>query len=588
MLLKRSLFTMLAALNLVAAPELPIAPSKVFAQPAPVAAPLTQSTSIAGILPVETLGVVMINTQDDRWQQLSQFNLFPTDLAFPGGIFYPAEAGMSFAKDVQPWLGDQFGVALLSAKSVLMVSSVKDQAALNQYVDRIKASRTKAPKEIQYKGATILEFEPEKPIYFTPSKPNQDLKLAPPDAFEVPKVAIAVLPGYFVSSDSAAAIQEMLDAQSKLVDHPKFQRIANNPKSSRAIATLYGKYTEAIKAITQISQAQLEELRKINPNSPVPPAFDPNQIDPLSQFYDTAEGYVWAEPTGMRLQLAVNLKQAVPEDLRSSLITRNQILERLPEVNYMMSNSQNLAVYWRVLTTALETQPTWKKSLDQVRQTLQSFIGVDDRDVLPWMNGEYVLFAYPTSKGFIPAMSPNLDIAMGMMMQTSDRPAAEAALKKFNTFITPRLGKPLVQQGEIAGQPFANYGAVANGRSLNLFSHGWTDDNTLIMLFGGGSMSEFNPKPQRNLTQSANFQAAIAPFPNANLGYFYVNQGAFMAFVNNGVLPAFMGRSMAGNPFLTQVQDTLASIRSISGASTITGDQVQFDGFLALASRQKR
>lgn len=585
MLLKRSLFTTLTALSLVAAPELLSPPLKGVAQPAPVSAPVTQSTQIAAILPAETLGVVTINTQDDRWKQLSQFNLFPNDLAFPGAIFYPTESGANFAKDVQPWLGDQFGVAFLSEKSVLMVSSVKDQAALGRYVDRVKAVRTKAPKEIQYKGVTILEFEPEKPIG---EKVTRKPEATKPEYFQVPKLAIAVLPGYFVSSDSAAAIQALLDRQGKLSENPKFQRVLNNPKSSRAIVTLYGKYTEAIKALTQINQAQIEQLRKTFPNVPVPPALDPTQFDPLAQFYDTAEGYLWAEPTGMRLQLAINLKQSVPESTLRELTTRNQILERLPEVNYMVTNSQNLALYWRVLTTALESQPAWKKNLDQVRQTMQGFAGVDDRDLLPWMNGEYVLFAYPTTQGFIPATAPNMDIAMGMMLQTSDRPAAEAALKKFNTFITPRLGKPLVQQGMIAGQTFTNYGSVANRRSLNFFSHGWTDDNTLVMLFGGGSVREFNPKPKRNLTQAANFQAAIAPFAEANLGYFYVNQGALMSFVNNGLLPVFFGRSAQGNPFLTQAQDTLGSIRSISAASTITDDQVQVDSFLALAPRMKR
>lgn len=598
MLLKRSLFTTLAALSLIAAPELSISTPKVFAQPAPVSVPeVARSTSIAAILPAETLGVMMVNTQNDRWKELSQFNLFPSDFSFPGAIFYPTERGASFAKDIQPWLGDQFGVALLSGKSIVTVSSVKDQAALGQYVERVKKSRTKAPKETQYKGATILEFEPEKPIFFAPpevenppKKATKKPEMAKPDAFEIPKLTIAVLPGYFVTADSADAIKEMLDGQGKLTDNPKYQKLANNPKAARSIAMLYGKYVEAFKAINEIQTAQFEALRKTTPNTPALPDFslDPKLIDPLAQFYDTAEGYVWAEPTGLRTQFAVNLKQSVPESLLTPLATRNEILQRLPEINYMVANSQNLALYWRVITTGLESQPSWKTALDQARKSMQQAFGVDDRDLLPWMNGEYVVFSYPTRKGFIPATAPNMDIALGLMVQTSDRAAADRALNKFTSFVTPNLGKPLIQQGTIAGQPFTNYGAVEKGRSLNFFSHGWTDENTLLMLFGGGSLSEFNPKPTRNLTQTANFKSAIEPFPNANLGYFYVNQGAFMAFVNNGLLPVFLGRSTQANPYVTQIQDSLGSIRSISGASAVTSDQVQFEGFLALSSRVRR
>ena len=525
MLLNRSLFTTLAALSLFSVPVLPIATPKVFAQSA--ASPAIQSnSSIATILPLETIGVILVNTQNDRWKELSQFNLFPNNFAFPGSLLYPTpsasppEKSVSFAKDIQPWLGDQFGVALLSPKSVVRIASVKDQTALNQYVDRIKASYTKPAKETQYKGVTILEFQPEKPIEeetdVAPAKPAKVSKkpdTAKPQTFRLPKSAIAVLPGYFVSSDSAEAIKELVNAQGSLTDNPKFQRTLQNPKSARSLVTMYGKYTELVKALNEYNQSQIEQLAKIASNTPLPPRLDPAMLDPLSRFYDTAEGYVWAEPTGLRAQFAVNFKSPVSESVLSPYATRSQILERLPEVNYTVSNSQNLALYWRILTLGLETEPTWKKNLAQARQWMQSVAGVDDRDIFPWMTGEYAVFTYPTTKGFIPSTSPNLDIAMGMMVQTSDRAAAETALKKFTTFITPRLGQTLVQQGAIAGQPFTNYGSVNQGRSLNFLSHGWTDQNTLVMLFGGGSIGDFNPKPTRNLTQSANFKSAIAPLP---------------------------------------------------------------------------
>lgn len=598
MLLKRSLFTTLAALSLVAAPELAISTPKIFAQPAPVAVPpeVSRSTSIAAILPAETLGVVMINTQDDRWKELSQFRLFPSDFSFPGALFYPTERGANFAKDIQPWLGNEFGVALLSAKSIVTVSSVKDQAALGQYVEQIKKSRTKAPKETQYKGATILEFEGEKPLE-PPAEPAKPAKADKKPAqskpsepfFTVPKLAIAVLPGYFVSANSSDAIKEMLDGQGKLTENPKYQKLANNPKASSSIALLYGKYVEAFRAINEMQKAQLEEIRKSSPNAPALPDFsiDPQNVDPLGQFYDTVEGYVWAEPTGLRTEVGITFKQPVPESLVSSLTTRNEILQRLPQVNYVVANSQNLALYWKALTTGLESQPAWKTAIDQGRKSMQEVFGVDDRDLLPWMNGEYVVFAYPTRRGFLPAL--NAEIAFGMMVQTSDRASADTALKKFTSFVEPRLRKPLVmEQGTIAGQPFTTYGSVDKGRSLNFFSHGWTDQNTLLMLFGGGSVSDFNPVPTRNLTQTPNFQSAIEPFPNANLGYFYVNQGAFMSFVNTTLLPASMGRSAQSNPFVTQIQDSLSSIRSISGASGISSDRVQFEGFLSLSPRLKR
>ncbi|BAS58632.1 hypothetical protein NIES2135_18600 [Leptolyngbya boryana NIES-2135] len=599
MLLKRSALSTLAVLSLASFSDLSVRPAQAVTAPTPVVAPLTQPTriSLSTILPSETLGVVLVNTQDDRWQELSQFQLFPDGFAFPGSLLYPTEKDASFEKDIKPWLGEQFGVAFLSAKSIVTISDVKDPAALAQYVDRVKKSRKKAPKEAQYKGVTILEFEAEKiPIQ---AEPKATVKKPQPDAPDPdsedssfvptqPKFAIAVLPNHFVSSTSTEAIQELLDAQGKLSENPKFQKFQQNPKALKSIVTLYGEYGKFLKAFTQLNQQQIEELTKKNPNLPVPPVLDPSLLDPLAKFYDTAEGFVWAESTGLRAQFAVNLTQSVPENLLTPLTTRNQILSRLPEVNYMMSNSQNLALYWQALTLGLESQPSWKKNLEQSRKWMQDFIGVDDRDIFPWMNGEYAIFAYPTRQGFIPSISPGLDIAFGMMVQTDDRAAAEAGLKKFQEFVTPRLGQALVHQSTLAGQPVTSFGSIEKGRSLNFLSHGWTDEQTLVMLFGGGSMSEFSPTPTRTLPQSANFRSAIAPFPDANLGYFYVNQGAFMSFLNTAAFPMIFGASRSSNPFATQLQDSLSSIRSISGASSIKDNQVQFEGFLSLASRLNR
>jgi hypothetical protein len=606
MLLKRSALSTLAVLSLASFSDLSIRPVQAVTSPTPVVAPLTQPTRIspATILPAETLGVVLVNTQDDRWRELSQFQLFPDGFTFPGTLFYPTEKGASFEKDIQPWLGEQFGVAFLSAKSIVTISDVKDSAALQQYVDRVKKSRKKAPKETQYKGVTILEFEPEKlSIQAEPKaaaakpkpKPNSPKPSSPKPESEdsifvptQPKFAIAVLPNHFVSSTSTEALQELLDAQDKLSENPKFQKFQQNPKALKSIVTLYGEYGKFLKAFNQLNQQQIEELTKKNPSLPVPPVLDPSLLDPLAKLYDTAEGFIWAESTGLRAQFAVNLTQSVPENLLTPMTTRNQILNRLPEVNYMMSNSQNLALYWKALTLGLESQPAWKKNLEQSRQWMREFAGVDDRDILPWMNGEYAIFAYPTRQGFIPAISPGLDIAFGVMVQTDDRAAAEAGLKKFQEFVTPRLGKALVQQTTVAGQPVTSFGTVEKGRSLNFLSHGWTDDQTLVMLFGGGSVSEFSPTPTRTLPQSANFKSAIAPFPDANLGYFYVNQGAFMSFLNTAAFPMIFGVSGSSSPFVTQLQDSLSSIRSISGASSIKDNQVKFEGFLSLAPRLNR
>ncbi|MCY7272928.1 MAG: tetratricopeptide repeat protein, partial [Phormidesmis sp. CAN_BIN44] len=116
-------------------------------------------------------------------------------------------------------------------------------------------------------------------------------------------------------------------------------------------------------------------------------------------------------------------------------------------------------------------------------------------------------------------------------------------------------------------------------KPLSILSHGWIDKDTVLILGGGGAITEFSPKPFRSLPQSANFKAAIAPFSNANLGYSYVNGGAMMSLVNNSIVPFFARTKLPDS-----ITTPLSSIRSISGASSVTPEKIQSEGFMALAT----
>lgn len=593
MLLNRSLLTMLAALS--------FAPVPVLAQSVPSAPPvqaapsvLETRTSIANLLPKDTSGVVLINTDRARWEALSQFGLFPRNFSFPG-FLYPVEAGVNFTSDVQPWLGDQIGFALVS-KNLVTIASVKDASAVNQFVDRTRATRRKPPTEQQYKGVTILEWAAE-PSEEQPSKPKATTvkKLETysfplfPLIFGKQKLAIAVLPNYVVSSYSKEAIQGLIDAQTgeRLSSNGKFQRTMNDPRATRSLFVAYGNYADILKATTQFNQAQLDRLR---PTAPKIPQLDPNKFDALSEFYDTISAYVWAQPDGLHTQAAISFKQPPPQDRIDQLTTRNQLLDRLPEINYITANGQNLALYWQSFVAGLESQPFWKEQLAQFRKFSQATIGIDDRDIFPWMNGEIASFAYPSRQGLLPTV--NIDWAAGVMVQTSDRAAAEAMLSKLNQFAKSKLGTETVRQRTIAGQPATDFsiaGPPGSNKRVNFASVGWLDANTLLFLGGGGAIDEFLPKPKRTLPQSVNFQAAMNGLRNAeglpnpadgNLGYFYLNNGALMAFVNTVFLS-----SMGSSPSIVSFREAAGSIRSASASSSITPQNLEFKGFLSLTTR---
>ncbi|MCY7320903.1 MAG: DUF3352 domain-containing protein [Phormidesmis sp. CAN_BIN36] len=614
MLLRRILLPAVSALIL--------APSATLSQAVP--------DSVANVLPSDTTGVLLINTEEKTWEELSRFGLFPADFSFPGSL-YPIQPGLNFSTDIQPWLG-QVAIALLPLKSnpdrSLTIASVKDNTLVPKFLERLKAVRKEVAIEHDYKGIKILEWQPEKPTV-TPCEKESDekpcsetrvhrpmvlrdisrsfLTTAKPDALTMPShlpapekntgiespfapkgLAIAVLPGYVVTAFTIGPIQQLIDAQEsgKLADNPLFQRtirqsqFARSP-SSKPVQPLmigYGDYAQILTATTAFNQAQINSLP---PGFPTPPKLDPEKLDILGRYYDVMDGYVWAQPDGLHMQVGIHFKQAVPQSLLNSMTTRNQILNRLPEVNYVVSNGQNLALFWQALTTGLELDPSTKKGLAQFRRSSQSLVGLDDRDIFPWMKGEIATIMYPTRQGFLPATLPNLDLGFGLMIQTRDRTAAEAALRKLDRLAQTRIDKDLVNTRTVQGQTITTWDVPFVGKNQTLLSHGWVAKDTVLILGGGGAMTEFSPKPRRSLPQSANFKAAIAPLSNANLGYSYINGGAVMSLVNR--LVPILSRGTA-TPGLNEIQESLGSIRSISGTSSVTSGKVQSEAFMALAT----
>ena len=652
-------------LILPALSALALTPNLAFAQPSNLAATVPAAVKL---LPVDTAGVILINTHDRAWAELSRFGLFPADFAFPAN-FFPLNTGINFYTDIQPWLGEHIAIAYLpltdtdqvSINTSLLIAPITDASKVPAFLAKLKASREDAPLERDYKGITIIEWiaedtapkdeepptdeektseetvtqatmtteeravvrksvtkiisnvavfdqkhkinptkvgdiktpekmpaEPAEAPAESPAAMPEELPLKP----SVPGLAIAILPnGYLVSASIAKPIEQLIDAQSAsqhLLDNPTFKRTIANPNFGRSLVVGYGDYGQIFKAATKFNQEQLK-------NSPLPlpfpvPSTDPSLTALVQKVYDNIEGYVWVQPEGIRLQMGVGFKYAIPAAMITQMTTPNQIMQRLPATSYVAGNGKDLASIWRLLVTGVELQPKLKPGLANLRKLSQQNTGVDDRDIFPWMNGEYVSFLYGTKQGWIPAAFSDIDLGVGMMFQTSDRPAAEAALKKLDQFVQTHA-KPAtkVATRQLKGQPITSWEILDDKkRPQSLLSRNWVSADTLMFLTGTTATAELTPQPLQALTQTRNFQAAIAPLPPANTGYFYFNASAALTFINNALLPKIFGKEVANNPFLDYYKEVAGNIRSVSSTSSVVANKYQTDGFLALATTRPK
>lgn len=442
----------------------------------------------------------------------------------------------------------------------------------------------------------------------SPSQPQSPRARKP---FKLPGYAIAYLPsGYVVSATTPDAIRKLIDAQDqsdRLSDNPGFQKTLSDPRFPKSLFLGFGSYSKIIASTLEDSTQNLQNIPFAFP-FPVPKA-SPELTQKFESYYGDISGFAWAQPEGLRMQAALTLKQPIPPEMIQALNSPNLLPDRMPQVTYGMTNSANLAFYWKVFNQGIELNPRFKAGVENFRKLSQNLIGLDDRDIFPWMDKEYAGFVFPTQGGFFPTMDPKLAIGVGALIQTSDRATAEKTLAKVDNLITTRFSPDFtVRPREIKGQKFTSWEvpgptnaprrppqrparptakAPAPKRPtqpVSILSHGWVAPDTLMVLSGVDSAINLVPTPWTKLSDSANFQAAIAPLPKPNMGYFYLNPSAMLALANGFGFGDVLKTPIDSEPDRT-IGDVVGSIRSLSGTSNFEGNSISSDGFLALASR---
>lgn len=627
MVLHRLAIPVLAALT--------IAPLSALAKPAPLEPP-----AAARLLPVDTAGVFFVNTKLATWETLGRFGLFPADVTLPEQTLVP---GLSFATDIQPWIGDKVAIALLPsekgspATGAVLVAPVKEAKLIPQFLDRLKAAKGPAPITREYKGITILEWpapkpdkpeEPEAPGEAKPqtrsrtglvalarqsrlhlqappaptpeASPNAAPEAKPETApeseasadepdnpFFSSGLAVAVLPGYLLAASTAQPIEAVIDTRGKksLLEERRFQRMMQNPQFAQSLMVAYGNMPRL-----------LDWAESISDRAPTPPPTrlpiplplakpQPEAFTLLRQVYDSAEIYAWAQPEGLRIQSQIYIKGALSDQAVARLTSPNQIVNRLPGVTHIAANSANLAAIVQPLIQALDLSPETRKPLEAFRRFSRNLVGVDDRDILPWMDGEYAFFLFPSREGPLAAWRGSPELGLGIAVQTGNRAAAEAALRKLDQFVGKQTrGGVAIVRRQVKGRPVMSWEVRQGSQSLSILAHSWVAPDTVLILSGVDQVASLSPQPRLSLAQSGNFRDAIAPLPQPNQGYFYVNMGSVLSVIYNSVLPAFLGPAGNDLPMVTEIKDRLATIRSFSSAGSFGPDKAQSDSFLALAT----
>ncbi|MGF1522123.1 MAG: DUF3352 domain-containing protein [Leptolyngbyaceae cyanobacterium] len=579
----------------------------------------------AQVLPSNTAYIVMLDMREETWQQLSQYAFFQLleargeeALQPPGTLpFLPPQLA-SYDDGVEPWVGDTVVLAQLPLPTEIppttaledysvMLAPIAQPEAFDGFLDLVQDLQGRTPTTQTYQDVSILywqpqpleelledeaapfEEEPDTSADETDEPINVPVKALPEDELnEVPVpesstptepgLAIAVLPDFVIAAENPAAIRSWMDLRPEtvadsLAAQEGFQRTLSHPEFDGALAAGYGNLPEMVKY--GLSDLDLPTL----PGLPLDDTLSRQELAELTALElegSSVEVVIYPEPHGIRAQGRGYYAETILQTLEPFLQGASpEVLATVPDASYLVLSGQNLAATWEQAATLLESQTETAAALEQARFLFQIFTGLDlDTEFLGWMDQGFTAFLFPTRQTPAKLFSPELQIGLGVALQTSDRDAAEYAFAQLDE----ALGSTFVAvETHLMDEQMASGWTVdvdLDGQPESVLGHAWTDEDTLVVTTSIGSLREIlNLATRRQLPNSPIFRRATQDFPDPNQGYLYSNLGAVQWLFNSFFPPL--------DP--TGESEVFDTIQALSGTVSFTEEYLQLDGILMLS-----
>lgn len=514
-----------------------------------------QNTPVAGlpvgseVLPQTTAMTLAFTTNENQWRQLQQFGNPTTKAALAENFAklrdrYLTSNGLDYNRDIQPWVGQEVTVAFVPPVSENNQPIAVQPYNPNKLVDTppvfilpiANAAKAQAlmaaPKladgqewvERDYKGQQIREVH----------------------GAEAPAYAATVIDNRIVAvSPSAKAIEQVIDT---FKGKPPLSRVSEYSQAFKQLKTL------APFVRLYVNRPAAETMVAGNPALPIP-----TQALSLLQNNQGMVSTVNLVSEGVRMQglswVAADSKVRYRTDNKAQ-----RMPSLLPSQTVMMASGGSLKQFWQETSQKNEKNPAPRASgysLSTIQSGLENLTGMSlEKDFLPWMDGEFSLglITEPAAA----ASTPTAGILM--MVQVSDRRAAEQTLKKLDQVMKDRYQFQVTQSDAQTVKWVSQFTALSA-------THGWLDGNVLYLAIGPGVPNLVAPVAGKTLAEADLFQKATATNLPANNGHFFMN---VEPLANNTSLPF---------PILpTENRSLLNAIRAIGVTTAVQdGRTLRFD-----------
>lgn len=511
----------------------------------------------ANAIPANALAVVAISSDEAQWRRLRQFGTETTQAQFDRLLVQwrdrlLADRGLTFARDIQPWVGPEITLALLPtegssadlpaslpspelalASNILVLVPIADAGRAQSVLgDRLDAADL--AEETPYRGITIQQVD---------------------DQGDTPLYAAVLSAEMVALSLQLSLLKQAIDAyrgDESLVDRPGASRAFDQLNETRPLARFYMDVPALAQTIAQAADPPIapDRLRAFQTPRGLVGAIA------LKSRGVALQGVSWLEP-GTQVFATGNQADQMPQ--------------RLPNSSLVALSGGDFQQFWEDFEAGEQLSALIPLQAEDISVGLQTATGLSfEEDLLPWMAGEFALGVLAPPNGSAESETPPMpNPALVLMVKTSDREAATATFEQLDQIMESRY-RFSVDAVDLGGVPVTRWTAPFDSLVM---AYGWLEGDIAFLTVGQGVAELVAPTPGRSLGENSLFQVTTGEAPRPNNGYFFLNLDALTGVENSLLLPPLPQEGLLSSE----------AIEAIGVTATVLSDrQVRYDITAAL------
>ena len=449
-----------------------------------------QLTPIAGaeVIPNNAIAVSYFATDYEPWSELKQLNLSDNQQLLEEQVEvwrddFTRDTNFEYQKDIEPWLGGAM-IAMLPRKqknfNVLIILGIKNKFKAKIFFNKLRKELTAKSSETEYRG-----------FYITKVIDNRSRQ-----------IHSTLIDNKLIIANEQQIIKQAIDSyqnRTSLITNPQTRlALKHSLNSNSSLAEFYiPNYSRLIKD-TFDNKSNLSE-------SPL--------VDKLQVIQSTAIA-LKPEHRGVKIRTITKLK---PEKTKLKLNTNpGKTLSYLPDETIAMVNGQGLNKIWFSLVKQLETNENTSRFLDITRLFLRITANIDlDKDIFGWMDGEFAIGLIKTEAPIIPDI--NVGLGALVILETTQSELAHQKITRLESNLAKQLNLNSIKT-KIGNKTIIQW---QDANSNNIFSYGWLNSHSLLLIIGDSSQKILDAKQHQSLLDNKFFQTIDQELPNNNQGYFY-------------------------------------------------------------------